>query len=75
MSNFLAEQGRTRGCGEAYKSYVAAGNPADNPAVGGTQREKGHFWTDTNRGVEPLAITGYGAFDRTDSLPLQLEFA
>jgi hypothetical protein len=33
--------------GEAYMKYVAAAKPAGNPAVGGTQRKKGHFWMDT----------------------------
>jgi hypothetical protein len=42
MRNFLAEQGRTRVCGEAYMEYVAAAKPPEKAV----QREKGHFWMD-----------------------------
>ena len=46
MSNFFAEQGRTRVCGEAYMEYAAAAKPAENAA----QREKSHFRMDTQLG-------------------------
>jgi hypothetical protein len=51
MSNFCVEQGRTWVCGEAYIKYVAAAKSrhgVNNPAIGGTQLKKGHFWMDTD---------------------------